>query len=157
MVPQPGVRRPDDQLALLPDPQAQVDEVGVGAVGVAEPGHAVDRAGPEDSVQRVRAREIGPAISGRDFDFSHTFVPERRGHEKSLPIVAQTVFVADVETVIAGGTHDGFNGALSVTGPHPSVVQVGMADGSIRALPIGPGGTQNLQPMLTIDGGEAIP
>ncbi|MBI3467873.1 MAG: DUF1559 domain-containing protein [Planctomycetes bacterium] len=49
------------------------------------------------------------------------------------------------------------NSVLSIMGPHPGVVQVVMADGSVRALPVGPGGTQNLQPMLTIDGGEVVP
>jgi hypothetical protein len=49
------------------------------------------------------------------------------------------------------------NSVLAAIGPHPSVVQVVMADGSVRALPVGPIGTQKLQPMLTMDGGEVIP
>lgn len=48
------------------------------------------------------------------------------------------------------------NSALSVSGRHPGAVNVLMADGSVRALPTGPRGTQNLQQLLTMDGGEAV-
>jgi len=49
------------------------------------------------------------------------------------------------------------NSVLSVSGRHPGVVQVLMADGSVRTLPVGAGGTQNLPQLLTMDGGEVVP